>query len=350
MGLLDSLFGTNKARRDLVEANRQANASLGAARDQAMGYMTQGQDAARNDILSNYGRADSTLLSALPEILAQFNGGYGQARGDITAGYDAADAATREALGQSLGYVDAGASTATAALDPYVQSGRRAQGLYDTALGLGDGGAAGAAEFYDNYAANDPYRAFNEEMANKSIMAAMNARGMGGSGRESLAVSRASLERGSQDLQTYLSRLERAGGQGLQAANASGQVATQAGNTKAGLTTQAGNNLATSATNRGTALGNNAVAQGTAAGNAISTTANNRANLATGQGNQLANLSSGTGSTLANLAYGYGQQTAGNTISLGNAFANTRTAPMQNLVNLAGTVMRAPMPQLPKWG
>lgn len=170
----------------------------------------------------------------------------GQADGYLSEGYRDATGAVRTGMTQAQGY-----------LEPYAQSGRQANTLYGNALGVN--GRDAQTEFMGSYANNDPFRAHNEEQANRSTLNAFTARGMGNSGAANLAVARGSLDRGSQDYQQYLTRLQGYGQQGQQVAgqqaqyayqgNAQiGQYASDYGNTRAGNAINYGNALAQSRT------------------------------------------------------------------------------------------------------
>lgn len=293
MGLLDSLFGTNKARKEINASAAAAQRTLDESRARAEGALTGGRDQGRADLNQWFDQASAGLTGAQGGIRSDLNAGFDAGRADLTTGYQGAEDA----------------------MAPWVQSGRGAQDLYDRALGVG--GADAQKSFYDTYAANDPYREYRDELANRQIQ--RQFANSGRVGAMSMALGRASLERGSQDLQQYLSRLEQAGQRGQ---SASSQVA--------GYRAQGGQALAGNETARGSALA-------TLGANF----ATNQANMATGRGQALAGLSSGAGSALADLIYGSGQQTAANKINQGNAIAQTRTAPMNNLVNLFGTGLNA---------
>jgi hypothetical protein len=233
----------------------------------------------------------------------------------------------RDQYGRAEQSVQSGYDRAAATLDPFIQSGTRAQGLYDTALGL-DGQPA-AQDFYSTYANNDPFRQFRDSLANQQLMSLYNARGLGGSGRESLALSRASLERGTQDLNSYLDRLSGQAGRGASLASQLSGYGMQTGQSLANIQQGLGQGLSGLDVGRGTALGN------------IQTQGNQAlASNAQGRGTTLANFGLGTANNLANLAAGQGQQLASNRISFGNAMAGTRNTGLNNLMQLAGTAMK----------
>ena len=175
---------------------------------------------------------------------------------------------------------------------------------------------------------SDPYRQYRDELANRQLQ--RQFAGTGRTGAFALGVGRASLERGSQDVQQYLSRLEQAGQRGQQAA---GQ--------KAGYEMTAGQNVADIRSKLGTGLADNSINQGSALANLGSQFANARAGLETGRAGALSQNEMATGKAASDLIYGAGQQNAANRINAGNAIAATRTLPMSNLLNLAGTAVQA---------
>jgi len=317
MGLFDSLFKSGTS--GIHKTNREANALLQQGRQQAEGYLGQSRDA----VNSGYDQAGQTYASAAPGM-----------RTDLMSGFGDADAALRTGYGAATAAVGAGRDDANARLDPFVQSGLGAQGLYDQALGVN--GAGAATDFYANYAANDPFRSFRDDQAQREIERRYNAQGSfqggadgGGSGRFATATARASLERGTQDLQTYMDRLERAGARGGQYAGQQGSNSMSAGSQIAGLQSAQGTALANNATNRGSALSNLGM-----------NLADRNAGLATGRGTALASNSS----QLADLAYGNTQQIASNNINAENAAGQARARPAQNLIGLGGLAISAMNP------
>lgn len=235
--------------------------------------------------------------------------GESQARGELTTGFNQAGNYLSQA-GQGIGAaydqagnaLNAGESKATGYLDPYIQSGGRANALYGDALGLNGTGAQSA--FGANYAASDPFRAQNADFATQAIMRAMNARGMSGSGVAAEAVARQNLMQGSQDYGNYLNRLSGVRDSGQSAATNAASIAGNFAQQRAGL-----------ATDR---LGTQNAIYGAQAQNA------------TDRGNALSNLS-----------YGNAQQMAGQRIGLGNALAESKSAGINNLFNLGGMALKA---------
>lgn len=323
MGLLDSLFGTSKARRDLYDSSASAQSALDRAKAEAEAALRTSSATGRSDINTGYDAANGIYDRAQPGIMDTLGSGYDAARGDLTTGYGNAENA-----------ITTGVNNANANLDPWVTSGRAAQDRYDQALGLA--GPDASKEFYDSYASGDSYRAYRDELANKQITNQFS--GSGRTGAMSLAVGRASLERGSQDLQTYLSRLEQAGQRGQAAAGQKSNNTMSGAQSTADIRAKLGTSLADNSVNRGTSLAQ--------LGKQFADT---RAGLETSRGTTLAGLETGTGKSLGELAYGYGQQTASNRINTGNAVAQTRTAPMNNLISLIGTGING-MSLYSNWG
>lgn len=312
MPSLSDLFGLNGSRR-INRASAEAESRLNAGNAQALNYLNQNAGAINQgyDAASRY-----------------YDTAGGSARNALNSGFDTADSFLRGGYGDAIGTTRAGVDAANARLDPFVASGRGAQGLYDNAIGVN--GQPAATDFYDTYASNDPFRQFRDEQANRQLAAQFNARGGLGSGRFGMAVSRASLERGSQDLNAYLDRLERQGVRGAQYAGQQGaNDMTGAGAISA---LQVG---------QGNALGANATARGVSLSNLDMTLGGAQAGLATGRASALGsnNLAA------ANQAYGSAQQLASNTINTANGVNAANAVPLQNALNIAGTAVRAYNPQ-----
>lgn len=244
------------------------------------------------------GYADSTRM---------LSDGMGKAVGEIDQGYAGADknfGRARGALGDAYGKADGFYGNAPDYLEPYAQTGSRANALYSDALGLN--GVDAQRSFGQNYAASDPFRAQNAGMASEALMKVLNARGMSGSGYAAEAVARQNLQQGSQDYQNYLAQLS-----GLQ---------SQGQNTAA-QRTQFGQNMA-----------------------------GQRANLATGYGNAMAGtygdqagMNVNRGNALADLYYGNAQQNANMRTGLANAVAQSRSVGVNNMLGLASTIGGAVM-------
>jgi hypothetical protein len=300
----DIAAATGDANRMLDEGQQAALARLEAARNEQLASLTSGYDTSR-------GYLDTGMTTGRADIGA----GYDRARTDLGTQYGRAEEAITGALDRSRDI-----------LNPWIQSGRGAQELYDQALGVNGTGAQ--SDFYANYADNDPFRAYNEDRANNALLRLYNAGGLGTSGRAGMAISRAQLERGSEDLNNYLNRLEAQGAKG-------GQYAT----TMTGLETGAGQNLASIRTN----LGNQYAGIETDRGNRLADIAfkGNAAlsDLSTGFSLNKANVQGQGGSDAANLIYGTAQQKAGNRIGQGNAVAGTRSTGMNNLIGLGSLAL-----------
>lgn len=317
MSLFDNLFGGGAKQRDIAAANRDATNMLNSGLDRAIGI--------NQDSIANQQALLNRGYDQAGNLITQ---GMNNAAGAVNQGYDTARGALDTQFGNAANYYNQGYDRATNTLDPYLQSGNQAQDLYNTYLGLN--GQPAATDAYNAYASNDPFRQYRDSLANQQLMSLYNARGLGGSGRESLALGRASLERGTQDLNQYLDRLS---GQAQRGQNVAGQLAgygMQTGQSLAGNAQTLGTNQANLATNHGNAiagihtqgnqaLANNAIAQGTAGASV------------TGAGSN----------ALMNLIYGNAQQNASNRINVGNAYAQTRGSGIQNIANLAGTAMKA---------
>ena len=185
-------------------------------------------------------------------------------RKDVAKAKTSADAALKTGLDQGNAAYD----QASTILDPFVSGGTTANKLYLDALGVNGRDVQQGVQ--DNYL-TDPFREQNGQLADQALIRSLDARGASRGGLAALAVGRANLERGSEDYNNWLTRLQGAGGQGQQAAGA-------------------------------------------------------QAGVATGKGD---------------LDFGYGQQVASNAINYGNAVAQSRSTGINNILNLAGTAVKA---------
>jgi len=135
-------------------------------------------------------------------------------RDDLAKAKQQSDAALKSGYDNANGYY----GQAYDLYSPYAKSGQQASTMYNNALGVNGQGAQ--QSFMDNYKSADPFRAENEDYATNSLLRGYRAQGMVDSGASRLAAARASLQRGSQDYNQYLDRLNGAGSQGYQATNA----------------------------------------------------------------------------------------------------------------------------------
>lgn len=319
MGFFSNLTG-GASRRDAKAATSDANRLLIEGRDAALGKLQAGTGQQLASLEGGYGRARSGMDASLQRALDALRGGAATARTDLEGGAGRAESAINDALARTQNV-----------LDPYLKSGTRAQGLYDTALGVN--GADAAGDFYNDYAAQDPFREFNEEQANRALQRGANASGQFGSGRTATALSRANLERGSADLNRYLDRLREQGGQGAQVSSQLASYQTNAGNNIAQLRNGLGQNLANTATGLGTATANANMQSGQQIGA-----------LDYGYGADRGNIQAGQASNEASLLSGTAQQMAGNRIGLGSALASTRSTGLNNLMALVAPAIQAATP------
>lgn len=371
MGLLDSLFGTSKARKDIQATSVQAQAQLDAARQRAEGALTGREAQGRLDLGAGFDTATGLYDRLAPSILAGLQGGYGLgadalrsgyggaeaaitdaanrarsdyvgqyggaedainagvagARGDYATGYGAAGDELRRGLATArndyaTGYggaesaVNAGLSAANAALSPYQSSGVRAQGQFDASMG---GDLSGYGTFRGSL---DPFTSYADSLADKNQAAAMNARGISG-GRALTAQSRAVAEREEGRVRDYLDRLERAAGRGQQVA---GQVSANnmsAGQSVAGLRTGMADRMgSTEMAGRGAIAGTQTGLADRAAG-ATLTGAQAVGNVRQGLGDRLATSGMTTGGQIADTRAKLGVGLADNAVSGATAGAQT---------------------------
>ena len=166
--------------------------------------------------------------------------------------YERATAQFAQGRDKGLDAYGQGYSQAQGYLTPYSQQGSQANNLYGTYLGLN--GADAQRSALADYAGADPFRQYNEDMANRGMARQFNRMGMLDSGNMRLATARASLERGSQDYNNYLQRLAGLGQQGYGAASMLGNFAMQNGSNVAGLWNNFAKNQAGAEVQRANAL------------------------------------------------------------------------------------------------
>lgn len=252
----------------------------------------------KHDLNSAYGEATKTLNTGAAQATGDLNIGYGAGQNllksgykTVGAGYNQAQNALSQNQQQTQGYYQ-----------PYAGTDAQANTMYGNALGTN--GLDAQKAFGQNYAASDPFRQQNSDMANEGLMRVLNARGMSGSGYAGEAVARQSFARGSEDYGNYLNRLQGLQGQGAQLAGQQAQMGQQYGQLQAGLQT-------------------------------------GRANALAGIQEQRAGQSVDRGNALGNLDYGNAQQLAGMRTNLGNATAATRGIGVNNLFKVAGLAAQA---------
>lgn len=352
MGIFDAFTGSGAARAgndaaglitkslatgaDAARGNlAQGQASNTWRGDQAMDALKGGAQSAVGHLTDQFGNAINTTFQGGQNALAALGQGRDASLGAINSGYGAGIDTLRGAMDRARGYYD-----------PYMQSGQQYNSLLSNALGAN--GATAQQQFYQDYRDQDPFRAENEDLANAGIMRAMNAQGLGGSGREGLAVGRASLERGAQDMNRYLDRLQRGAETGGQYAGQLSGIEMQGGQGIAGL--ESGRANALDAANRSYSGSMSGVYTDTAnrAGGLAAQLGTAQANNANTLGSGLAGIYSGLGgadrdtsNALATLAWNQAQGTgkAQADARLGEAAA--RQAGFNNLLSLGGLALKA---------
>ncbi len=279
MSFWDSLFGKSQ-KKDIQRADREAADRIAKAEADAAAQLERG----RGDITSGSDRA-----------LTDIDAGAAAARDKVATGYDAAAGEARTGLGNAL-----------AQMQPYLDSGRKSQKLFDDLQGLNGPDAQAAAVAV--YEAN-PYLAQEQERVAQQTDRYFRARGMSDSGRAALASARAVGELGYKDYQGWKGDLEEGGARG-------GQYATQA----AQFTTNTGEMLAKLRAQRAESESGIETGAGTA-----------RASINQNRGNALAGVSN----NLSQLRFGAGTTQAGRIISTGNALAANRLTGFNNLLKVA---------------
>lgn len=185
----------------------------------------------------------------MPSFLGTFTGANQKRYADEA--YQKSSQALQQGFDQGSGYVTDYYNKGRADLDPYAQQGQRASGLLGRYLGLD--GADAQRQQMQQYAGGDPFRQFNEDNGLKALMRQFNGRGMMDSGNARLAMSRAQLERGSQDYNNYITQLLGMNQSGQGAANQLAQMAQNTGGLLGQMRTGLGNSQAQNAIQYGNA-------------------------------------------------------------------------------------------------
>lgn len=189
-------------------------------------------------------------MSILGDLVGSFTGST--AKRAANDAYQSSTRVLQEGRDRGLDALNQGYTQARGYLDPYAQSGAQANSRYGTYLGLN--GADAQRSALAEYAGADPFRQYNEDMANKGLARQYNRMGMLDSGNFRMAAARANLERGSQDYNNYLARLAGLAQQGAGAAGQLGGYAMNNGQGVAGLWSGYGQNQAGNEIQRGNAM------------------------------------------------------------------------------------------------
>jgi len=167
------------------------------------------------------------------------------------AGFRAAASDLKRGRRRARGEYTGGRDAALAYIDPYIQSGGRAQNLYTGSIGAR--GSEGYREAYEAYE-GDPFRAGSDaatENALRRVFSSYNSRGMGDSGASRLGVARAGMERYDQRRDLWQNRLMQAGQAGQQAAQYGAGLQYDTGNRLGDLEYGYAQQRATNNLNRG---------------------------------------------------------------------------------------------------
>lgn len=284
-----------------------------------------------------YGQARGTLGTSRQSQLDALRGGYTTALGNldtaegratdyINQGAQRGSQAITDYYGRAQGNVEDYYNRTKSMMDPYISGGNKLMELYNDALG-GNGQFA-QQRFYDSYQ-GDPMRAYRDEQANRQMQAQFNARGQSGSGRTQSAIARASLERGSQDMNTYLAQLLNGGQMGQNAATNFANITQNTGNTLAGINTGMGDRISNIELNRGSNLASLTNAYGNA-----------RAGYNTQWGQNNAGVEDNYGRMMAGLQTGLATARGGNLMGGANAANASMMGGMNNIFGAAGAVVR----------
>lgn len=301
------------------DAQKKA-ARTGAA--QANAFAQQGYNTALPTLSNSYGAAKGSLTGGYDAASQRVEDNQRRAHEVMNAGSTEQSGLVREGYSKAIGASGGALSKISELYKPYMESGRKAQSLYDQSMGIN--GADAQRQFYDTYASHDPMRDFKNEQINRAVAMQANAAGGMGSGRAGLAATRALNESYNSDINAYLNRLEGMAGRG-------GQYTSQV----AGYTDAAAAREAQLQAQQGQALAGISAAHHNTLANMYAN--DPRAQYAMSTGQNMANLQSQEGSSLANLAMNYYGTRAGNAVNEQAAIANASGLLGNNLLNAAAT-------------
>lgn len=287
-----------------------------------------GADKARTGALGALGTANQDANAAL-------NFGYEDARGAIDTSNLRAWDVLNQVGTENKGYLDAGRDAALGAsrgaiktitdlYQPYVESGRQAQALYGTLLGL-DGAEAARAAAVERAGINSPGLAYMMEMSDKANRVRTNQGGYIGSAREAMVRERARNEMTYRDYQDYLTRLENQAGRGAQYTGQLAGFNDNAANREANIQNAWTQGNVNNTTRHGQTISQMLTQNPYATGQLSQNLGGSRAQLATNYGNNIAGIETG---------YHQGIAGAQGNLYQGNAAAGT--AGMNNILK-AGT-------------
>lgn len=292
MSILD--FFTGKGGRRAADA---ANQAFQTGITDAKGTISAGYGQAGQDIAQNFYDARGALNGGTNEAASHLSRGYGDAKtaygGYFDKGTDAVGTGYQSAIDSNKGAMDGVRSK----YQLYSDAGTGAQDLYSAFLGLKGAPAQRAA--MSSY--SDPYGQAIEDRTIAALNRQANAGGFIGSGRSSLAASRAVGEGAYGRQMDYMRMLQEQAGRGqagelqigqmgLQNAGNIGQLYASQGATLGGMYGTAAKDAAGFDIAHGTGQANNMKDWGQQTAANYMTEGQLDANLALGQANSIANL------------------------------------------------------------
>lgn len=165
-----------------------------------------------------------------------------EATGYVNQGFDRAEGAVGQARTAAQGY-----------FQPYADSGKQFNALYNDALGVNgaDGGQRAQAAYT---AGRSPYLDDMMQRNENALMKRYNSMGRSFSGASALAAARARTEAEGQGYDSWLSRIGQQQGQGLQVAGQQAGIEQGYGQQMSDLATGRGGTLAGNSINYGNAM------------------------------------------------------------------------------------------------
>lgn len=330
MGMFDTLTG-----KSAIGSAGKANTAFQTGVGNASNVVNTGADTARNTLYDLAGLARGAFDGGANEAASHLTKGYGDAK-DVYGGY----------FGQGVGAVGTGFQSAIdtnkgamdgvkAAYQPYSAAGTGAQDLYSAFLGLKGADAQRTAQG----TFSDPYGRAIEDRTVAALNRQANAGGFIGSGRSSLAASRAVGEGAYGRQMDYLRMLQEQAGRGQAGELQFGQMGLQNAGNIGQLYANQGATLGNMYGNAARDIAGYNIAGGKDQGNNMQQWAANQAKNYTDLSARQAEVEGTRAKTLADLIMGGAKVSADSELAVGAA----KKGALDNYINIGSKIASAAM-------
>lgn len=303
--------------------------------NKATDVVNTGYDLARGGIATGGYDARGAINGATNEVASHLTRGYGAAKDAYGTNLANATGALTGGYGQAIDTQKNALADLVSSYSPYAASGTKAQDLYSNFLGLNGTAAQKAA--MDAYA--DPYGQQIEDRTVAALNRQANAGGFIGSGRSSLAASRAVSEGAYGRQMDYMKMLAEQAGRGQVGALQFGQMGLGNASNIAQLYAGQGQNLGQLYGTAAKDIAGLNVGEGTGQANNMAKWGDATANLIAGTADKTANVDLSKTNVLAQLLMGQGNINAEE--ALARAAANTQG--FNNIIGLGTAAAQAMM-------